>query len=103
MEELKRTSTIVLKILKEDVSARKDDNYLIKRVHDTVIPGASEMTLNQVLGLITRKELPCFESIRRSRQKIQEHHPELCGTDEVEGQRVLNEERVREYARSVNV
>lgn len=77
MEELKQTSTIVLKILKEDVRARKDDNYLIKRVHDTVIPGASEMTLNQVLGMITRKELPCFESIRRSRQKMQEKYPEL--------------------------
>ena len=77
MKELKRTSEIVLKILKEDRLARSDDNYLIKRVHNVVLPGASDMTLNQVLGLITTKKLPCFESIRRSRQKMQERYPEL--------------------------
>lgn len=77
MEELKKTSHIVLKLLREDILTRKDDNYLIKRVHETIIPGASDMTLNQVLGLITRKELPCFESIRRARQKVQEKYPEL--------------------------
>ena len=98
MEELKRTSTIVLKILKEDVLSRKDDNYLIKRVHDTVIPGASEMTLNQVLGLITRKELPCFESIRRTRQKIQKDHPELTDVKTMI-HRLDKEQEYREYAR----
>jgi predicted transcriptional regulator len=77
MEELKKTSQIVLKLLREDILTRKDDNYLIKRVHESIIPGASDMTLNQVLGLITRKELPCFESIRRARQKVQEKYPEL--------------------------
>lgn len=77
MSTLKKTIEIVLKILKEDRLARKDDNYLIKRVHETVLPGASEMTLNEILALITMKKLPCFESIRRSRQKIQEKFPEL--------------------------
>lgn len=99
MSELKRTSTIVLKILKEDIRARKDDNYLIKRVHEVVLPGASELTLNQVLGLITRKELPCFESIRRARQKAQEKHPELTDVDAII-YRIDKEEEYREFARS---
>ena len=99
MSELKRTSTIVLKILKEDERARKDDNYLIKRVHEVVLPGASELTLNQVLGLITRKELPCFESIRRARQKAQEKHPELTDVDTLI-HRADKEEEYREFARS---
>lgn len=98
MEELKRTSTIVLKILKEDVLSRKDDNYLIKRVHEAVVPGASEMTLNQVLGMITRKELPCFESIRRSRQKMQEKYPELTDVTTMI-HRLDKEQEYREYAR----
>ena len=98
-KELKRTSTIVLKILKEDIRARKDDNYLIKRVHEVVLPGASELTLNQVLGLITRKELPCFESIRRARQKAQEKHPELTDVD-VMIHRIDKEEEYIEFARS---
>lgn len=99
MKELKRTSNIVLKILKEDIRARKDDNYLIKRVHEVVLPGASELTLNQVLGLITRKELPCFESIRRARQKAQEKHPELIDVD-VMIHRIDKEEEYIEFARS---
>lgn len=99
MSELKRTSAIVLKILKEDIRARKDDNYLIKRVHEVVLPGASELTLNQVLGLITRKELPCFESIRRARQKAQEKHPELTDVDAMI-YRIDKEEEYREFARN---
>lgn len=98
MSELKRTSQIVLKLLKEDVLTRKDDNYLIKRVNETIIPGSSEMTLNQVLGLITQKQLPCFESIRRSRQKMQEKYSELNDIDTVI-YRIDKEEEYREFAR----
>ena len=98
MSELKRTSQIVLKLLKEDVLTRKDDNYLIKRVNETIIPGSSEMTLNQVLGLITQKQLPCFESIRRSRQKMQEKYSELNDIDTVI-YRTDKEEEYREFAR----
>ncbi len=98
MSELKRTSEIVLKVLREDRLARKDDNYLIKRVHETVLPGASEMTLNEVLGLITTKRLPCFESIRRSRQKIQVKYPELSDIRTMI-RRSKKEEEYREFAR----
>ena len=98
MKELKRTSQIVLKLLKEDELTRKDDNYLIKRVNETLIPGSSEMTLNQVLGLIIQKQLPCFESIRRSRQKMQEKYPELNDIDTVI-HRADKEEEYREFAR----
>lgn len=98
MKELKKTSYIVLKLLKEDELTRKDDNYLIKRVNDTIIPGSSEMTLNQVLGLITQKQLPCFESIRRARQKMQELHPELNDIDTAT-HRADKEEEYKEFAR----
>lgn len=74
---LKKTSEIVYELLKESVLARKDDNYLIKKVHEEILPGASNMTLNQILELITQKRLPGFETIRRSRQKLQEKFPEL--------------------------
>lgn len=47
--------------------------------------------------------VPPFESVRRSRQKLQEHHPELCGTDDAEAQRLVNEQLMRDYARKVNV
>lgn len=38
---------------------------------------------------------------RRTRQKLQQHHPELCGCDEVEAYRVVNEERFKNYARGI--
>lgn len=98
MKELKRTSEIVLNILKEDRLARSDDNYLIKRVHNVVLPGASDMTLNQVLGLITTKKLPCFESIRRARQKMQERYPELNDVNAVI-HRADKEKEYREFVR----
>lgn len=98
MEELKKTSKIVLKLLREDILTRKDDNYLIKKVHETIIPGASEMTLNQVLGLITQKQLPCFESIRRARQKMQEKYPELTEVDTMI-HRLDKEKEYREFVR----
>lgn len=47
--------------------------------------------------------LPPFESVRRARQKIQRAHPELRSTPEVEEQKILNEEIVRDYAKQVNV
>lgn len=98
MSELKKTSHIVLKLLKEDELTRKDDNYLIKRVNETIMPGSSEMTLNQVLGLIVQKQLPCFESIRRSRQKLQEKYPELNDI-ETAIHRADKEEEYREFVR----
>lgn len=98
MSELKRTSEIVYKLLKENTLARKDDNYLIKKVHEEIIPGASDMTLNQVLGLITQKRLPGFETIRRSRQKIQEKYPELNDVKTMI-HRCDKEKEYREFAR----
>ena len=98
MDELKKTSHIVLKLLREDVLTRKDDNYLIKKEHETIIPGASDMTLNQVLGLITQKQLPGFECIRRTRQKMQETYPELTDATTMI-HRLDKEQEYREFAR----
>lgn len=98
MNELKRTSEIVYKLLKENALTRKDDNYLIKKVHEEIIPGASDMTLNQVLSLITLKRLPGFETIRRARQKMQEKHPELNDIKTMI-HRLDKEEEYREFAR----
>jgi hypothetical protein len=98
VDELKKTSHIVLKLLREDILTRKDDNYLIKRVHEEVIPGASDFTLNQVLGMINQKQLPGFECIRRTRQKMQEKYPELTEVDTMI-HRLDKEKEYREFVR----
>ena len=47
--------------------------------------------------------LPAFETVRRTRQKVQEHHEELRATDSVGAYREVLEEKYREYARRVIV
>jgi hypothetical protein len=43
--------------------------------------------------------LPNIETVRRTRQKVQQCNPELAGNDKVEGFRGLNETEFRSYAR----
>lgn len=43
--------------------------------------------------------MPAFETVRRTRQKIQHDNPELSGCDDVEAKRMVNEEMFRDYAR----
>lgn len=42
---------------------------------------------------------PPFESVRRTRQKVQEKYPDLAASEEVEAGRELNETAYREFAR----
>jgi hypothetical protein len=103
MNEIKHTSKLVKKALINHPQARNSDNYLYyvicKQRLDAIGINIDRISLSQ--ALLYRKEynLPPFESVRRTRQKVQEHHPELCGTDEVEEARSYNEEIVRDYAR----
>jgi hypothetical protein len=98
MEELKKISQIVYKILKEDELARKDDMHLFLRVHETLMPNIGNFNTKTVLDLIRRKKLPSWESMSRARRKVQEKHPEL--RDEVISDfRYAKEEEYKEFAR----
>ena len=46
---------------------------------------------------------PGFETVRRSRQKLQATFPELAGDADVEGMRRVNEETFRDYARGYSL
>ena len=47
--------------------------------------------------------LPSFETVRRTRQKVQQTFPELAGTERVEAMRTAKEEDYKKYARMVTV
>lgn len=98
MEQLMKTANIILKILKEDELARKDDMHLFLRVHETLMPNISNYSTKTVLDLIRRKKLPSWESMSRARRKMQEKYPELRDT-ETAGFRYSEEEKYREFAR----
>lgn len=101
--ELKTTTDIVKAILQGHEKARNSDDYLYYLVchifgrengYDV-----EHMSLGYFLVNRSKMEMPAFETVRRARQKLQQKYPELCGNDKVTGQRKLNEELYREYAR----
>lgn len=97
-KELKRTSTIVLKILKEDEHAREDDFYLFEKVLEHFIPGISRY-IRWIHNSMRLKKLPTWETMRRSRQKMQKDHPELKDVETMI-HRAEKEEEVLEFVRS---
>ena len=99
MHNIKQTSAIVKQILKAVPETRNSDDLLYIQVCSRMNDKALTMPFCQVLGMRKQLGLPPFESVRRTRQKIQSTHPELAGADEVEGKRKLNEEIVKEYAK----
>ena len=103
MKNIKKTSKLVKKILTEEPKARDNFCYLYYVVCLTKNTKALGMPFAQVLMNLRELNLPPFESVRRARQKIQRAHPELRSTPEVEEQKILNEEIVRDYAKQVNV
>ena len=103
--ELKTTTDIVREVLKAHEKARNCDDYLYYLVCLLVGKQNGFDVDNMQLShfLLYRKEynLPAFETVRRTRQKLQQHYPELAGNDVVEGYRSVNEEAFRSYARGI--
>lgn len=103
MDNLKTTTKIVKNILENDKQARNSDSYLYLKV--------LEQTANQKGIMLHRITVPSFlmygsemgfvgfETVRRTRQKVQQHYPELAACEAVAEYRMENEAAVREYAR----
>ena len=104
MNDLKNTTKLVMAILEQDERARNSDSFLYLRVIETIADkkGINLYGIPIPVFLVSMKEngFPPFESVRRTRQKIQEHHPELAACDKVKGLRMNNETEFRQYARS---
>ena len=98
MEELKRTSKLVLKILREDNKAREDDLYLYEQTLDMFIPGISKR-VKLIHDLMRHKRLPRWETMRRARQKVQADNPKLTNVDTMI-HRLDKEKEYVEFARS---
>ena len=103
MKELRNTTALVKEILTTDERARNSDSFLYFRVIETIgkrngmnIDGISVAAFLLNMGMWG---FPKFESVRRTRQKIQEHCPELAACKAVEGFRAEKEKIYREYAR----
>ena len=103
MNDLRSVAKLVEKALINHPEARNCDNYLYYVVCHELLEkiGLNIDRVSFSSALLNRKAygLPPFETVRRTRQKIQEHHPELRGSDVVEETRAYMEDVYRDYAR----
>lgn len=101
--ELKNTKALVKSILEQDQRARNSDSFLYFRLLGIL---GKERGLNMdfipvTVFLLNMAEwgFPPFESVRRSRQKLQAAFPELAASKAVADQRADNEVTFRDFAR----
>lgn len=76
---MKDLTSIVKKVLQDHKDARDSDFRTIGWVMRAVKPEVMNMTFKEVLWHHAELDLPSFETIRRTRQKVQHDHPELRG------------------------
>ena len=77
MEQLRTIEGKILEILKDDEVARYDDMRLILRYYNRFgFIRAGDLPFEDVVRNYKGLGLPCFESIRRSRQRVQSCFPE---------------------------
>ena len=87
MSDIKTVFSLVQHVLEDNPQTRNSDNVLYLEIlkHYANIRGVNIHTLpvSDFLEGIDRKIFPAFETVRRSRQKVQETHPELAATKRV--------------------
>ena len=99
MNKLKNIKELVKSILENDEETRNSDMLLYFRVCQIKNEGALEIPFGAVIKNLDRFYLPPFESVRRTRQKVQAECPHLAPCKKVEEFRAENEVAFREFAR----
>lgn len=101
MLKLLHISELVKAFLIADERCRNSDSYLYFRVvkHLSAQQGVDikDLTISDFLLNYQGKTFPCFETVRRTRAKVQECYPELKACETVEGYRVDKAGRFRAY------
>lgn len=102
MNDLKTTTALVKSILEQDKQCRNSDSFLYLKVLSVIGNqkgiDIEKMSIPYFLLNLHGAGFPGFETVRRTRQKLQQHHPELAASEAVEGFRAVNEQEFRAYA-----
>ena len=99
-KEIETTERIVKKILIKDKKARNSDNYLYIKVIKYLNNGAEERPFNEVMINLKKMGLPCYETVSRTRRRIQAEHPELWSDATIKRYREEAEKDFEDYSRS---
>lgn len=96
-KELKRTNKLVSRILEENPHTRNSDSQLYLAVIEDISPGISALSIADILLNLDAFNLPCFETVRRTRQKLQAEREDLRANPKVQDYRTAREEAFSEY------
>ena len=102
MSKLQTTQALVKSILETDEKSRNSDSILYLNVLN--ICGerngidVKTMTVSDFLLQLKDNGFPPFESVRRTRQKLQAEYPELRAKKEIQAFRAEQEQEYRAYA-----
>ena len=101
MKRMKQIHTIVHHIMAEVPETRNDDDFLYLMVCRK-ISNEPAIVCSVDYFLLHRKQLgfPSFETVRRTRQKIQAEHPRLSASAAVEAARMEEAKKFKGYALS---
>lgn len=104
MQELKNLTELVHIILDHYPQTRNSDGLLwLKVLESQAYEKGIDLRMLSVpyfLPRIAEMGFSPFESVRRTRQKLQATYPHLSAEEAVEGFRIENEKQYRAYARS---
>lgn len=99
MHNLKTIEGKVRAILEKDEEARNDDMTLYLAVCNACLKGTGAMPFAEVMSQYRHLGLPSFESVGRTRRKLQAEHPELLGSIRIQKIRAKQEQNYRRYAK----
>lgn len=99
-KELESAPAVVMNILKRYPATRDCDPLLYVKVASFLNPIVLKMSFEEVMLNLEDLGLWKFETVRRTRQKIQAEHPELKACETVQGYRADNEEVFKEFSRN---
>lgn len=104
MNDLNTTSKIVKHILNTDPHTRNSDSFLYLKVLEYIADQKGllfpAMTVQYFLTNLSDLPFPAFETVRRTRQKLQADYPELSANTAVKAMRAEKEKEYLNYARS---
>ena len=105
LKQLQCTTKIVEMILKECPETRNSDGVLYVKVIEFIsnLAGCKQpfqkMTVERFFNALTTLPVPPFETVRRTRQKLQRQNPELSAPERIKRKRADKEAAFRIYAK----
>ena len=102
MTELLTTTQLVQTVLLHEKQARNSDSFLYLKVLEHIAEekgiDLQNLTVPDFLSSLNILPFPGFETVRRSRQRLQALNPLLAASDEVESFRADKEKEYRAFA-----